>query len=252
MAEGPAIRLTGISKRFGDGPPVLEGITLAAGPGEITAIVGPSGCGKSTLLRIIAGLLQPGAGSVSLPADGGPPAFIFQDATLLPWATVLDNIALPLRLDRAPRAAREAVAREWAGRMGLSPFLHYHPRQLSGGMRMRVSVARALCRDPRLLLLDEPFGALDAITRNRLNEELLGLHAAGRWTAFFVTHSVSEAVFLSHRVVILTPQPGRVARVLENPLPFPRDARTRESLEFQQRVAEATARLHEVLHGGQA
>ena len=174
-------------------------------------------------------------------------AFIFQDPNLLPWASVLDNVALPLRLNGIGRETRERVAAEWTRRVGLEAVPHYFPRQLSGGMRMRVSIARALATGPGVLLLDEPFGALDAITRNGLNEELLRLHRESRWTGFFVTHSVTEAVFLSHRVVIMGHNPGRVAAVLENTLPQPRDARTRESLEFQQRVAEATARLHEVL-----
>lgn len=249
MAEGPAITLRGIAKRFGDGPLVLKDISLEARPGEIVAVVGPSGCGKSTLLRIIAGLISKTAGTIH---TGGPevhPAFIFQDATLLPWARVLDNIALPLRLKGVARRERLETAREWARRVGLREAGGYYPRQLSGGMRMRVSIARALSTKPNLLLLDEPFGALDAITRNRLNEELLGLHADAGWTAFFVTHSVTEAVFLSHRVVILADSPGRISTVIENSLPFPRDARTRESLGFQQLVAETTARLQEVLHG---
>lgn len=247
MPDGPAIALTGIDKRFGDGPPVLSDVSFTAQPGEIVAIVGPSGCGKTTLLRIIAGLIQPAGGSLEHAGSDVNPAYIFQDATLLPWATVEENIALPLRLAGTPGPDRSRVARKWAGRIGLADALAYYPRQLSGGMRMRVSIARALSLQPNLLLLDEPFGALDAITRNRLNEELLGLHADARWTAFFVTHSVTEAVFLSHRIIILTNNPGRVAAVIENSLPEPRDAHTRESLEFQKRVAETTARLQEVL-----
>ena len=247
MPEGPAISLEGVSKRFPQGPGVLENIFLNSGPGEITAIVGPSGCGKSTLLRIIAGLIPATSGEVLHAGSALETAFIFQDATLLPWATVEANIALPLRLKGMLPVRRRKIAREWSRRVGLEEVLHYYPRQLSGGMKMRVSIARALSLSPNVLLLDEPFGALDAITRNGLNEELLHLHARDRWTAFFVTHSVSEAVFLSHRVVIMDDRPGRIAGILENPLPFPRDAQTRESIEFQQRVAEATARLRQVL-----
>ena len=246
MAEAPSVSLECVSKRFNDGPLVLEDFSLHAASGEIVSIVGPSGCGKSTLLRIIAGLIPASSGAILHSAGRVDTAFIFQDATLLPWATVSGNIALPHRLKGVGRDFRDKVAAEWAGRLGLRGALHYYPRQLSGGMRMRVSIARALSLFPNLLLLDEPFGALDAITRNRLNEELLALHKDSRWTAFFVTHSVTEAVFLSHRVVIMGHSPGRVASVIENPLPFPRDARTRGTLEFQQRVAEATARLQEV------
>lgn len=247
MPEGPAIALTGVGKRFEGGPLVLEEVSLTAQPGEIVALVGPSGCGKTTLLRIIAGLLRPSAGSLELAGEVHQAAYIFQDATLLPWATVEENIGLPLRLRGSPRRERSRIARDWARRVGLEAALARYPRQLSGGMKMRVSLARALSLQPNLLLLDEPFGALDAITRNRLNEELLRLHAAARWTAFFVTHSVTEAVFLSHRIIILANNPGRVSAVIENPLPFPRGARVRESLEYQQRVAETTARLQEVL-----
>ena len=247
MPEGPSVSLNEISKRFGDGPAVLENISLTVGKGEIISIVGPSGCGKSTLLRIIAGLLPATGGEISHGGDKVDPAFIFQDATLLPWANVRENIALPSRLKGIPREMRLDLANEWAGRVGLKQALDYYPRQLSGGMRMRVSIARALSQFPNLLLLDEPFGALDAITRNRLNEEILALHASSRWTAFFVTHSVSEAVFLSHRIIIMGTNPGHVSAVMENPLPFPRNAQTRESIEFQQQLAEATARLQEVL-----
>lgn len=228
MPEGPAIAIENLGKRFGDGPLVLDGISFSAASGEIVALVGPSGCGKSTLLRLVAGLLKPTSGHISEAGEAIQPAFIFQDPTLLPWATVEANIALPQRLKGSPHARRLRNARLWARRLGLGDALGYHPRQLSGGMRMRVSIARALSLQPSLILFDEPFGALDAITRNRLNEEILALHQESRWTAFFVTHSVTEAVFLSHRLVILGTGPGRVSAILENPLPFPRNLHTRE------------------------
>ncbi len=247
MAEGPQIRLDNISKRFGSGPLVLDRISILAKPGEIIAVVGPSGCGKSTLLRIIANLIPFSSGEIHPDGNPSDPAYIFQDSRLLPWATVLENIALPLRLKGVDRNRRLEIAMEWADRMGLAEAASYFPRQLSGGMQMRVSIARALSLQPNLLLLDEPFGALDAITRNRLNEELLELHQQSGWTAFFVTHSVTEAVFLSHRILIMGNNPGSVSAVISNPLQFPRDAHTRETIEFQQLAAEATASLHEVL-----
>jgi len=247
MPEGPAIELTGVSKRFGTGPLVLENISLKAAPGEIVSIIGPSGCGKSTLLRVIAGLTGSNSGHVLQSGPELHPAFIFQDATLLPWATVEDNIALPLRLKGLGAAERRKIARDWANRVGLSHVTSYYPRQLSGGMRMRASIARAFGLSPNILLLDEPFGSLDAITRNRLNEVLLELHSESHWTAFFVTHSVTEAVFLAHRIVILSTNPGTVSAVIDNPLPFPRDSSTRESLVFQQCVAQASAALNDSL-----
>lgn len=248
MPEGPRVELRGIDKAFGGGPLVLEDISIQAEPGEIIAIVGPSGCGKSTLLRIIAGLLPAERGTVRLEGGRSDLAFIFQEATLLPWATVEDNIALPLRLQGMPRGGRCEMAREWARRLGLQDALRYYPRQLSGGMKMRVSIARALVTRPGLLLLDEPFASLDAITRNRLNEELRALRREAGWTAFVVTHSVSEAVFLSDRMVFLSSHPGRITAILDNPLPLDRDAHTRESLPFQQILAEATAALHNALN----
>lgn len=247
MPEAPAIALEGLSKRFGSGPHVLQDISFAANSGEIIAIVGPSGCGKTTLLRLIAGLISASEGSIHHAGTAIECAYIFQDATLLPWATVLENIALPSRLKGHSRNRRWRVAEKWANAVGLGDSLDRYPRQLSGGMKMRVSIARALSQSPNLLLLDEPFGTLDAITRNRLNEELLQLHEKSAWTAFFVTHSVTEAVFLSNRIIIMDRDPGRVAAVIENDLPLPRNASLRESIEFQRRVAETTGRLQQVL-----
>ena len=247
MPDGPAISLEGLSKRFADGPLVLDDISLTASNGEIISIVGPSGCGKSTLLRLIAKLIPATSGEIHHSGNNANPAFIFQDATLLPWASVRENIAVPARLKGISKSERLDTASKWANMVGLNDVLDYYPRQLSGGMKMRVSIARALCQSPNLLLLDEPFGALDAITRNRLNEDLLRLHNESRWTAFFVTHSVTEAVFLSNRIIIMNNNPGSVATIIENTLPFPRDYHTRESIEFQQRVADATARLPQVL-----
>ena len=247
MPEAPEIALEGLSKRFGGDPPVLHDISFSAKSGEIIAIVGPSGCGKTTLLRLIAGLIPASQGAIRSTGPGIECAYIFQDATLLPWATVRENIALPSRLKGVDSQQRFKHAEHWAETVGLGDSINRFPRQLSGGMKMRVSIARALSQSPNLLLLDEPFGALDAITRNRLNEELLQLHQQSEWTAFFVTHSVTEAVFLSHRIIIMDRDPGRVAAVIENDLPFPRKASLRESIEFQHHVAETTGRLQQVL-----
>jgi NitT/TauT family transport system ATP-binding protein len=249
----PTIRLDHVGKRFGNGPEVLAGIDLTVQPGACVGVVGPSGCGKSTLLRIIAGLSPCSDGRVVFADSGGQPAtppamgFIFQDATLLPWLTVAANIATPLRLRGTPRAERAAAARRLAAMVGLEPVLGYYPRQLSGGMRMRVSIARALSLEPSVLLLDEPFGALDAITRNRLNEEFSAIQTRLGSTALFVTHSVNEAVFLCHRVLILDANPGRVAAEIAVPLPFPRDRATREDPVFHRLVAATSAALHRTL-----
>ena len=248
-APVPAVTFRALGKTFPDGPPVLRGIDFTTAPGEFVSIVGPSGCGKSTLLRLIAGLEAPSEGHLRFGTEKAMPrlAYIFQNATLLPWLTAQGNIETPLRLAGLSRTARAAKARQLAELVGLSEALTRYPRQLSGGMQMRVSLARALGTEPEILLLDEPFGALDAMTRNRLNEELLALHQRERWTAFFVTHSITEAVFLSNRVMMLAARPGRIADVFTVDLPFPRTAETRSSSAYQAAVAEASARLQKVL-----
>lgn len=240
MAENAeAIVLEKVGKRFGDGPTVLESIDLSIGRGECLALLGPSGCGKSTLLRLVAGLSPLTSGQIRI--FGQLPhqvtrrmAFIFQEPTLLPWLRVWENISLPLRLRGASWRIRKERAEELCRLTGLENALDLFPRQLSGGMKMRVSLARALTLEPEVLLLDEPFGALDAMTRNRLQEELMRLQEMQGWTAIFVTHSAQEAVFLSHRVAILSPHPGRLHGLLPNPLPHPRTAETREQMSYQQ------------------
>ncbi|HEY0523369.1 MAG TPA: ABC transporter ATP-binding protein [Stellaceae bacterium] len=224
-----AVSLAGIGKTYRTGLAALDGIDLAIAPGSFLGILGPSGCGKSTLLRIIAGLAEPTAGrrEVALGGARHDIGFVFQEPTLMPWATVADNVYLPLRLAGMRRAKAAPLVAEALAAVGLEGFAASYPRELSGGMRMRVSIARAFVTRPRLLLLDEPFAALDEITRFRLNEDLLRLWQAQGWTVVFVTHSVFESVFLSNRVIVMTPRPGRIAVDIAIDLPYPRDAALR-------------------------
>jgi NitT/TauT family transport system ATP-binding protein len=246
-----AIRLQAVSKQFTKGPAILQNLSADIAPGEFVSIIGPSGCGKSTLLKLVAGLTPITSGSIEI--EGQSPAaarkslsFIFQDPTLLPWRTVRANIALPLDLAHTPRAERDAIVTRQLALVGLDHVANHYPRQLSGGMKMRVSIARALASNPRLLLLDEPFAALDEITRDRLNEELLRLRTLNSWTVLFVTHSVAEAVFLSDRILVLAPHPGRLAHDLPITLPHPRTPQTRISGDFDRTVAEVSRTLRHV------
>jgi NitT/TauT family transport system ATP-binding protein len=246
-----AIRIQSVSKQFTKGPAILENLSVDIAPGEFVSIIGPSGCGKSTLLKLVAGLTPITSGAIEI--EGQSPAaarkslsFIFQDPTLLPWRTVRSNIALPLDLAGTPKSEREAIVTQQLALVGLDHVANHYPRQLSGGMKMRVSIARALASSPRFLLLDEPFAALDEITRDRLNEELLRLRAQNSWTVLFVTHSVAEAVFLSDRILVLAPHPGRLAHDIPIALPFPRTAETRGSADFDRTVAEVSRTLRRV------
>ena len=247
-ADPPLVRLDRVGKRFDAGAPVLDGIEFAAQRGEFVSFIGPSGCGKSTLLRLIAGLTEPTAGRIVV--DGMTPAnareevfFVFQDANLLPWSRVAENVGLPLMLrgDRADKR-RQRVA-EMLELVGLVAAAEKYPWQLSGGMRMRVSIARALSVAPDILLLDEPFGALDEMTRDQLNEDLLAIRERDPFTAFFVTHSVAEAVFLSTRIVVLAANPGRVHQIIEVPFAYPRRPELRETTEFLNLLAETSRAL---------
>lgn len=247
----PEIALRGVTKRYRNSAIALENISLTINRGEFVTFLGPSGCGKSTLLRIVSGLSPATEGGVHV--NGMTPenaremmSFIFQDATLLPWRTVEQNVGLGLELEHAARPLRHERVARMLELVGLSQVANRYPRQLSGGMKMRVSIARALVSRPRILLMDEPFAALDEMTRDRLNEELLRLFAEQRWTVLFVTHSVAEAVFLSSRVVILAAHPGRVAHEIAIDLPWPRTAETRESIEFEAAVMHATRLLRGV------
>jgi NitT/TauT family transport system ATP-binding protein len=227
-----SLAIEGVGKTFDNGVSALGDTNLTVEQGEFVAIVGPSGCGKSTLLRLIAGLMPPSAGRIEgVPGRGGI-GFVFQDATLMPWATAFDNIWLPLRLAGRSRTESRSEIDQAIGLVGLEGFERSYPRTLSGGMRMRVSLARALVTRPRLMLLDEPFAALDEITRFRLNDDLLRLWRAQGWTVIFVTHSVFEAVYLSTRVIVMSPRPGRVVADMRIDLPQPREPSLRTAPEF--------------------
>ena len=246
-----AVQFDAVEKRFGDGPRVLAPTSFAVTQGEFIALIGPSGCGKSTILRLIAGLAPITAGRLLV--NGGPPAqaaaelaFVFQEATLLPWLDVRQNVEVPLRLRGVDAATRRKIALASLERVRLGDRLDYFPRQLSGGQKMRVSIARALSLSPQILLLDEPFGALDEMTRNHLNEELLALRQHEAWTAFFVTHSVPEAVFLSSRIFVMAANPGRIVEEIPVDLPYPRTEETRQSQHYQQLVATVARVLRSV------
>ena len=231
----PVVTLEGVSKRFATGTEALRGIDLTIPRGAFVCVLGPSGCGKTTLLRLIAGLTEPTSGSVRRGVDGpdrgGDVGFVFQEPTLMPWATALGNVALPLSLAGMARTEREARAADLLGRLGLRGFERAYPRELSGGMRMRVSIARALVTEPDILLMDEPFAALDEITRHALEDDLLALREGRRFTTVFVTHSVAEAVYLSPRVVVMAARPGRITADLELGPALPRTDEFRTSAE---------------------
>jgi NitT/TauT family transport system ATP-binding protein len=244
------VEIKGVSKTFGQ-TTALQGIDLTIEEGEFVSLIGPSGCGKSTLLRIIGDLIQPTSGAANV---NGKPArqaridrdygIVFQDAVLYDWRTVAKNIALPLELARWDRRRRTAKVKEMLDLVELEGFENHHPWQLSGGMQQRVAIARALSFDPSLLLMDEPFGALDEMTRERMNMELLRIWEASRSTVVFVTHSIAEAVFLSTRVVVMSPRPGRISNVVTVDLPQPRTATTREEPRFFELVTDVREALH--------
>jgi NitT/TauT family transport system ATP-binding protein len=250
-ANEAVVSLRGVSKEFGKGDVVaLRAIDLEVRPGELVSLIGPSGCGKSTLLRIVGDLIEPTQGEVVV---NGKPAhqarldrdygIVFQDAVLYDWRTVAKNIALPLEMLRWDRGKRAERVREMVELVELGGFENHHPWQLSGGMQQRVAIARALSFDPALLLMDEPFGALDEMTRERLNMELLRIWERSGGTILFVTHSISEAVFLSTRVVVMSPRPGRITDIVEIDLPQPRTAETREQPRFFELVTEVRDKL---------
>jgi NitT/TauT family transport system ATP-binding protein len=245
----PVVALRGVGKTFPSGTQALAGLDLEVREGEFLALLGPSGCGKSTALRIIAGLSEPTAGAVEWSAAKSTEGvhrigFVFQEPTLMPWTTVANNVLLPLKLKAAPAKETDARVAAAIERVGLQPFATAYPRELSGGMRMRVSIARALVTEPALLLMDEPFAALDEISRFRLNNDLLQVWQALRTTVVFVTHSVFESVYLSSRIVVMAARPGRVFTELKIDAPYPRDQNFRTSAEYAalcRRTSEALA-----------
>ncbi len=254
-AQPAEIALDAVTKKFRSGSLAIDGVSLRVERGEFVTLLGPSGCGKSTLLKLVSGLTAATDGTVTV--NGMTPAnarqlmsFIFQDATLLPWRTVERNVGLGLELEHIARPARREKVEKMLDLVGLTQVAKRYPRQLSGGMKMRVSIARALVSRPRILLMDEPFAALDEMNRDRLNEELLRLYAEHGWTVLFVTHSVAEAVFLSTRIVVLAPHPGRVAHEVEIDLPWPRTAETRLSEEFEAEVSRVSRLLRSVQSAG--
>ncbi|HEY4349091.1 MAG TPA: ABC transporter ATP-binding protein [Gaiellaceae bacterium] len=253
-AGQPVVSVAGVTKTFPRGNvTALQAIDLEIEAGEFVSLIGPSGCGKSTLLRVIGDLIEPTAGTVTV---NGKPArkarddhdygIVFQDAVLFDWRTVSRNIALPLEMLRWDRAKRTERVEKMLELVELSGFGDHHPWQLSGGMQQRVSIARALAFEPALLLMDEPFGALDEMTRERLNLELLAIWQQLRSTVVFVTHSISEAVFLSSRVVVMSPRPGRISGVVPIDLPHPRTVETREQPHFFELVTQ----VRELLRSG--
>ncbi|MGD8485206.1 MAG: ABC transporter ATP-binding protein [Chloroflexota bacterium] len=249
-----AVRLAGVEKTFpvqgGDPTVALTGIDLEIDQREFISLIGPSGCGKSTLLRVVGDLITPSTGSVEV---NGKPAhqarldrdygMVFQAPVLFDWRTVEANVRLPLEVTGLPKSEREALVKEKLELVELGGFAKHYPHQLSGGMQQRVAIARALALQPSLLLMDEPFGALDEMTRERLNSELLDIWSETGTTIIFVTHSIPEAVFLSTRVVVMSPRPGRIAETIEIDLPHPRSDQTREADRYYELVTEVREAL---------
>jgi NitT/TauT family transport system ATP-binding protein len=246
----PQVAFVGVSKMYANGRVVISPLDLTIAKGEFVTFLGPSGCGKSTVLKLISGLTPASSGTIRI--DGMTPknaretvSYIFQDPTLLPWRTVRRNVGLGLELEGVNSDRRRKTTASLLKLVGLEEVSDAYPRELSGGMKMRVSIARALATNPRLLLMDEPFAALDEMTRDRLNEELLRLREEQNWTAVFVTHSVAEAVFLSTRIVVLASNPGRIHAVVPVEIPFPRTAALRASAEFGTLVLQISRTLRE-------
>lgn len=249
----PLVSLRRVSKRFPNGTLALQDMNLEVGDHEFISFLGPSGCGKSTALRLIAGLSRPSGGELVWHQSGDAGTarmlgFVFQEPTLMPWAKVFDNVYLPLRLTGMSRDAADRTVRDALAMVGLSRFADVYPRELSGGMKMRVSIARALVTQPRLLLMDEPFAALDEMTRAKLNNDLLAIWKEHRFTVIFVTHSVYESVYLSDRIVVMAPRPGRVVEEIRIDEPYPRNAGDYHvSARYSANVVKVQQTLHATL-----
>jgi NitT/TauT family transport system ATP-binding protein len=258
MSTHPAITLSHVSKVYANGTVALQDMNLAINQSQFISLVGPSGCGKSTVLRLIAGLGKMSSGTIQwggplqLPSQVAKPAlssksaslaFVFQDAALMPWATVIENVRLPLKLAGVSAKQVDTAVREAIALVGLQGFEQSYPRELSGGMKMRVSIARSLVTQPQLLLMDEPFGALDEITRSRLNADLLELWSQKLWTVVFVTHNIYEAVYLSNRVIVMAARPGRVVADVAIAAPYPRTEEFRTSSLYNKYCREISAHL---------
>jgi NitT/TauT family transport system ATP-binding protein len=242
-STGTLLDFTNVEMTFPNGTVALRGVDLTVNRGEFVTVVGPSGCGKSTLLRIASGLEVASEGTVTVDTDRI--GYVFQDATLLPWRTVTANVELLAELNGMKSAERSAKAQEAIDLVGLSGFEKNLPKQLSGGMRMRTSLARSLTLEPELFLFDEPFGALDEITRERLNDELLRLFVEKQFAGLFITHSVSEAVYLSTKVIVMSGRPGNIVDTFDVPFPMPRDPDIRFTPEFGALVGEVSHALRE-------
>lgn len=243
-------RAADVRRTYAGGVTALDGVNLSVAPGEFVSLVGPSGCGKSSFLRLVAGLDEADGGTIEWPAGRPAPGdigFVFQDPTLMPWATLFDNVFLPLRLAGVSRREAETPVMAAVASAGLEGFAGARPHQLSGGMRMRASLARALVTGPKLLLMDEPFAAIDEITRQKLDDDLLRIWRDRGCTVLFVTHSVYEAVYLSRRIAILSPRPGRLVADHEVALAAPRTAELRTSAEFAAACREVSTHLSESL-----
>ena len=255
--ERPLIRISDVSKTYQNGTVALSDVDLDVAHGEFVSLIGPSGCGKSTLLRLIAGLGQVSSGTIEWPlsrrdARGEPIrdlGFVFQDPTLMPWATVADTVYLPLKLSGVGRRAAKPRIEEALAMVKLGSFAQAYPRELSGGMKMRAAIARALVVEPKVLLMDEPFAALDEITRFRLNNDLLRLWQEQRWTVVFVTHSVFESVYLSNRIVVMSSRPGRIVGEVEIDAPYPRGDAFRTSRIYSEFCRQTSAELARAMAG---
>jgi NitT/TauT family transport system ATP-binding protein len=256
--QRPLLRLSGVSKAYQNGTIALTGVDLTVQLGEFVSLLGPSGCGKSTLLRLVAGLGAVSSGQIDWPQSSydaaGEPlrdlGFVFQEPTLMPWATVFENVYLPLKLAGVSRRAAADRITDSLAMVDLDKFATAYPRELSGGMKMRASIARALVVKPKVLLMDEPFAALDEITRFRLNNDLLSLWQAQQWTVIFVTHSVYESVYLSNRIVVMRARPGRVVADLAIDAPYPRGDAFRTSAVYNQHCRLVSAELSRAMANG--